>query len=302
MLRVLVAVDLSPASRNAWEAAVSLAEGTAAQLVLLNVRAQKDAKAKAKPAGKAKATADAAARELARMADGARRRGIAVEVIQQEARSATSAIVATAGTTKASILVVGNKGHSAMRDWLLGSVARDVLARSAVPVLTVPPRHVAKDAVRSPGAARTLLVATDFSADAGRALAAALAIGPQLGCAVHLLHVVDLPFTTAHAPYSEALVSPEMVRRDEAKARRRLAALARKAKGASVTTAVAVGHPAATILHEAARIDAALVVVAPRGQGAVQRLVLGSVAKAVVQLADRPVLVVPDPKGISRGR
>lgn len=50
---------------------------------------------------------------------------------------------------------------------------------------------------------------------------------------------------------------------------------------------------AETILAVARRIDASVIVVGTRGRGGIKSLVLGSVSHAVVQHADRPVVVVP---------
>ena len=52
---------------------------------------------------------------------------------------------------------------------------------------------------------------------------------------------------------------------------------------------------AATILELAKEIDADTVVLGTRGRGGLKSLLLGSVSHAVVQHADRPVLVIPSP-------
>jgi nucleotide-binding universal stress UspA family protein len=64
---------------------------------------------------------------------------------------------------------------------------------------------------------------------------------------------------------------------------------------ATPRTAIAVGKVADTILFEAAELDAAAVVMGSRGLGGVKSLLLGSVSHAVLQNADRPVVVVPSP-------
>lgn len=53
------------------------------------------------------------------------------------------------------------------------------------------------------------------------------------------------------------------------------------------------GDPATEIISAAERSGASLIVVGRRGMGRLSRLVFGSVAQKVVQLATQPVLVVP---------
>jgi nucleotide-binding universal stress UspA family protein len=56
------------------------------------------------------------------------------------------------------------------------------------------------------------------------------------------------------------------------------------------------GSPAHAILGEADALGADLIVVGTRGLGRVKSVVLGSVSHAVVQHADRPVMVIPAPQ------
>jgi nucleotide-binding universal stress UspA family protein len=72
------------------------------------------------------------------------------------------------------------------------------------------------------------------------------------------------------------------------------AALARGAGlDAAARIAARAGPVAQTILNEADAVDAAAIVLGTRGLGGVGSLLLGSVSHALVQSADRPVLIVP---------
>ena len=64
-------------------------------------------------------------------------------------------------------------------------------------------------------------------------------------------------------------------------------------KRVPTTHYVAIGHPAEEIVYRAKDIDADLIVLGSRGLTPVERILLGSVSKRVLQLADRPVTIVP---------
>lgn len=64
-------------------------------------------------------------------------------------------------------------------------------------------------------------------------------------------------------------------------------------------TASRSGTIARTILDEAAHANAGAIVIGSRGLTGVKSLLLGSVSHAVLQSADRPVLVVPSPEAAS---
>ncbi len=58
----------------------------------------------------------------------------------------------------------------------------------------------------------------------------------------------------------------------------------------------AIGDPATRLLEHARSTDADLIVVGTHGRQGISRLVLGSVAEAIVRAAPCPVLVVRDPR------
>jgi nucleotide-binding universal stress UspA family protein len=63
--------------------------------------------------------------------------------------------------------------------------------------------------------------------------------------------------------------------------------------GVSLVAHVAVEAPTLAITHLASALDANLIVVGSHGRHGVARWLLGSVAEAVVRMAECPVLVVP---------
>ncbi len=143
---------------------------------------------------------------------------------------------------------------------------------------------------------RTILVATDFSDASGLALAYARDLARRCGSALHLLHVVTdadvSPGTEALWGFSETEVQHRWV--DEAKAK--LADLCPADEGTAlpVHTTVEIGLPADGILRYAGEHPIDLIVMGTRGRGAVQQLLLGSVAADVVRRAPCPVLTVRD--------
>jgi nucleotide-binding universal stress UspA family protein len=140
---------------------------------------------------------------------------------------------------------------------------------------------------------RKILAATDFTPCSAPAIDAAVDLARDEGASVTLFHVCEPP------PYSTPDLgmytpSPELSADIVAAARRQLEERQVRCAGAGVPidTAWTFGAPASEIVRYAAENDYDLIVVGSHGRRGFRRLVLGSVAEAVVRGADRPVLTV----------
>ena len=158
---------------------------------------------------------------------------------------------------------------------------------------------------------RHLLVPTDFSEPANQALRYAIEEAALHHARVTLLHVLP-PDTRTDAHYvtgapaettqggvdptvgrAAFLSYPEVVRRDRSEeALTQLRDLAANAFPGPAEVAVALGHPADTIVRIAQERGADLIVMSTHGRTGLQHVLLGSVAEKVVRLAPCPVLTV----------
>jgi nucleotide-binding universal stress UspA family protein len=139
---------------------------------------------------------------------------------------------------------------------------------------------------------RRILVATDFSRDAERALDIALEIAARAQSEVHLVHALTLP-STYYAAYEINFPSAF----DQAEREAALALLAEaearvRAAGCIGTSRLGFVPAAQCIAEHAGRIGADLVVVGSHGRSGWRRAVLGSVAEATVKQCPVSVLTV----------
>jgi len=138
----------------------------------------------------------------------------------------------------------------------------------------------------------TVVIATDGSATAERAVTAALDLAGRFDATVHALYVVDA---------GEIAGSPEAVRDEFEQALAttggKALTFAREAAEAeaeddAVVTAVREGDPAKEICQYAREIEADVIATGTRGRHGEHGYLLGSVAEGVVRRADIPVLTV----------
>jgi nucleotide-binding universal stress UspA family protein len=142
---------------------------------------------------------------------------------------------------------------------------------------------------------KTILVPTDFSVPAERALAYARNLADAYGASLHLLHVIEDPFSGGvHMGMVGAPPEGYFEHLDQ-QARARLAAMLtnEEQKKYSAVMATRMGYAATEILdyvRDHGAID--LIVIATAGRGAVSRMLMGSVTDKIVRTAPCPVLTV----------
>ncbi len=139
----------------------------------------------------------------------------------------------------------------------------------------------------------TILVPTDFSVGAGHALDYAVALAAKLGARIHVLHVVTLP---AYGVDVTGVASSNVIAELSEGGERALAALiAAHARDAFAPPLLRIGDAREVIDAVAREIGADLVVMGTHGRRGLTRLLLGSVAEAVVRTAPCSVLAVRAP-------
>jgi nucleotide-binding universal stress UspA family protein len=145
-------------------------------------------------------------------------------------------------------------------------------------------------------ALRKILVPTDFSACSDAAVRYARALGQAFDAELHLLHVVQDPYTQPWA--AEAFPAPlgEMLEQWQQQARARLATLVPENEKARSRMATVVGAPFYEIVRYAEEQQVDLIVIGTHGRGPIGHMLLGSVAEKVVRKSPCPVLTVRQPQ------
>ena len=142
---------------------------------------------------------------------------------------------------------------------------------------------------------KRILVATDFSEHADRALAVAIDFAKRFGATIDLLHVYSVPTPIAASFAGVPMPTPLPPPDELIGIQRHLDVLAESARGAGVDClpATVEGNPRTQILAEAQKVGADLIVMGTHGRTGFRRVIFGSVAEHVLREAGLPVLVVP---------
>jgi nucleotide-binding universal stress UspA family protein len=137
----------------------------------------------------------------------------------------------------------------------------------------------------------TILIATDGSPEAREAVNYGLELAAGEGADVVLLQVIPPIDWTQLDRGAVIRPIPEEIARRHSLAREEAAKLA-ATHGIPVIAEVLAGDPADEIVTYADDHDVGLIVVGSRGRGTIASTLLGSVSRAVLRDARRPVLVV----------
>ena len=185
-------------------------------------------------------------------------------------------------------MIMGTNGRRGLKNLLVGSVAREVVHRSPVPVLTT---RAATGRAFPP---KKILVAFDSSEDSLRAVLLAAEWAQLLPAEVTLLHAVEpVTYPSFYAHYT---VDGKYLDQISTQCREALAEVAKEHLRA-VTHETAVIHARASegITDFASSHGFDLVVLATRGLSGIAHTLFGSVAERVTQTSEVPVLTVREP-------
>lgn len=211
-------------------------------------------------------------------------RTVATEII---AGRPASSIVEAARAAQADLVVLGSHGRGALGSAVLGSVAAEVVEYAATPVLVV----------RTPAASR-LVLADDGSPSAAAAKALLGRMPGFRGLPVRVVSVSERqPGWYGWLQPEAATEIQALEEAIQADSREHASVAAASADELSAAGLVAegvapVGDPAPEIVRAAEAFHADLIVMGTRGQTGFERLLLGSVARKVLERAHCSVLVI----------
>lgn len=221
------------------------------------------------------ASADAMRAKIGELVQPMRDAGLEVEV-RIGAGEPSRALLQMACEERVDAIVSGTHAKSLTDRLMVGSVSEALTSGSDIPVLLV--SYGALEQAEEPAALASsmtecILVPTDFSSAAGRALDRACCLSALRGGLVRLLAVVP----------------------DEARPTPAVEDLSTRCKARGVRTSFArrAGDPAEQILAEAVSAKATSIIMGTRGRSAVGEALLGSVSMSVVRESDIPVMIVP---------
>ena len=139
---------------------------------------------------------------------------------------------------------------------------------------------------------KRIVVGTDFSETAERAVDAAVDLAAQVGAAITLVHAYELPMYSF--PDGVVVSSPDVAKRITSDALERLEAAVerRKARGVSIQSVLRMGAAWDELNGVAEEQNAEVIVVGTHGRRGFSRVLMGSVAERMMRTAVCPLLVI----------
>ena len=193
---------------------------------------------------------------------------------------------------KIDLVIVGAKGLSGMKRFLLGSVSEWILSDAPCSVLVVrgEPRWIRRKTRNM-----RVLLATDGSQDSQKAVTLLKSLNLPKSTQLRILHVVETPNMVESSGRLRATQLATAIKQTREQTEERLLQETRCALGRRnlcVEVLVTEGHATAEILKAIKRPRADLVVVGSRGLTGLKRFLLGSVSQKVARNSSCSVLVV----------
>ncbi len=303
---ILVTLDGTPGAESALPTAVRIARASGAKIHLLSV--EMPVAPTLPPVNTPTMPPLMPAEQGRKLADYLR--GIAERVSQQGVETVVTgvgeptamrfdwiggAVAHRATTMGIDLIVMTTHARAPVPRLFLGSVSKDVVSRSATPVLTVKPHHDEELDLASGKDFEEILIALDGSTFSQEIVDEAVRLGSVFGARFTL-------FTALSPPHLyRVAVSPDVLPLDEMNVAEMTEAAQKdieqvadplRARGLNVATMVIMDANAGeAILRAAATTNADLIALTTQSRSALGTLLMGSVANHVVRAADVPVLL-----------
>jgi nucleotide-binding universal stress UspA family protein len=279
LTRIAVGVDFSPESYRAVDHAMAVARHTGASLVLIHVGVVPDTRPDDPWREVLRERLAEQRVQLGELRERLSRQGVEVSHVVADG-FADTALADAARELGADLIALGTHGRTGARRILLGSVAEKTARLASASVL------VARGDA-SPGGYRRVVVGTDYSPLADRALERGLALTAS-GGEVRVVHAWSAPYVEYDLGGRALEALRETAEVEAAAERERILALPRRA---DVTLKFELSDGAPFSVLDSLSAAADLVVVGSHGRRGVRRFFLGSVAEATIRHAHCSVLV-----------
>jgi nucleotide-binding universal stress UspA family protein len=213
-------------------------------------------------------------------------------------------LYAHALASRADLVVMATHGHGPLPRIGFGSVADTLVHQLPIPTLLVRPHEQVLDLLESvhEHVFQHVLIPLDGSALAEAIVKHAVGLGTLMNAEYTLLQAID-PLIGEHTvpPYGVGIsrAAFEEVRAEAQGYLERVAGQLR-ARSVQVQTQLVVAEPAAAILEYAREHAVDLIAIATHGRGGLGRVLLGSVADAVLRGAGAPILLYRPPAEAAR--
>jgi nucleotide-binding universal stress UspA family protein len=300
--RILIPLDGSELAEEALPAGIAFVQraGAGGKLILLRVnRAESIIYSRGGPFEVPTRMREEINAYLTQVENSIKAQGVPVEVVYTEGDPAT-AIVDMAHDYHADLIVMVTHAREGMSRLVHGSVADRVLQGAPVPVLLLKHGEEPTD-IFTPETHPNILVPLDGSELAESVLLRVISLANQLGASVTLLRSLDLPDLTLAAEGRAAAATDSirvLIPTERQKAAQYLERVQQRLQAHGIPTAIAIteGGAAMDIAEQAEEMKKAshsvIIVMATHGRVGVGRWLYGSVAGAVLHLAQAPLLII----------
>jgi nucleotide-binding universal stress UspA family protein len=286
--KILIAFDGSPNSIEASELATILAKGCNSTVTIVHVlppitilTAPLRQEYETSIENKAKI-------EALKIESRLKKEGVDAKTrILQASDSIAGSLIDFSNEEKVNLIVAGSRGLGAFKRMVLGSVSTSLLNHATCSVLVF-----RKGVYQIQPQLRKILVATDGSKNANRAVECAVSVAKFVGAELTIVHVVYMP-PIAYGAYVPTMGSIlEDLKKDGERIIFEASKIAKESEVEVTTNIINNNHsPVWAITEFADECKFDLIVVGSRGIGGFERIFLGSVANSIAHYATCSVIV-----------